>query len=174
MERRTGFLERTMRLRWVFRIVIGLIIIALIIFAYMFWRQIELRRDARESVREQIRAKGVAIAQTIAVTSREDIMESRYDDLQDYFEDLVGQPDVRYIAVMTPEGRAVVHTNARFRGRVLDDAVSRKAAAADDVFVQDIAREDIYDIAVPVMAFTRKAAVVRVGVSYAQVQRMFR
>lgn len=168
-----NFMDRPMRLRWVMRVVVILIVIGLLAVGFEMWQQYKLRGDARDAVRAEIKSKGVALAQTIAITSRDDILKSRYGTLQEYFGELVHQPNVKYLIIVTADGRAVVHTDAKFQGKTLDDEVSKKAADAEDTLIQDLDAEKSYDIAVPVMAFTRKAGVVRVGVSYGAVEKMF-
>jgi sensor histidine kinase regulating citrate/malate metabolism len=171
---KAGFMERPVRMRWLIRIVLALIIIGLIGYLVTLWHTHSLRNTAIVTVRDRIKAEGTALAQTISVTSRDDIAARRYDKLQQYFADLVKQDGVQYIAVIMPDGRAVVHTNAKDRGKVLDDDLSKKAADATDTLVQDVAAQKVYDVAVPVMGLTRKDATVRVGISYADTERLFR
>jgi len=171
------FWDRPVRLIWVARMIAALVLIGLVVLGIQAWRAAGMRDEARAALRRDIQSKGIDIARTIAVTSREDILNRSYDKLQGYCADIVSQrdePDVRYIAIITPDGQAVVHTDAKFRGRRLGDDISRKAAEAADTLVQDIEADRTLDIAVPVMAFTRKAAVVRVGLSYARAAQLFR
>jgi sensor histidine kinase regulating citrate/malate metabolism len=171
-QKKVRFLDRPVRLRWVIRIVMGLVILGVIAYGFQMWQMGRLRGDARQAVRDQIMAKGESVAQSIAITSRDDILNRRYGKLQDYFSDLVSQRDVQYLIVTTPDGRAVVHTDAKYRGKILDDDISKKAAAVDEMRTQDLKADKVYDVAVPVMSFTHKAAVIRVGVSYSAADRV--
>jgi sensor histidine kinase regulating citrate/malate metabolism len=170
-QKRKGFLDRPVRLRWPVRIVLGLIVIGLICYGIHLWQLSSLRGQAREALQNEIRQKGEALAQTIAVTAREDIRSSNSSKLQEYFADLVKQPDLQYLIVMETNGKAVVHTDAKFRGKKLDDDLARKALSASETQVTNVESRSLYDIAVPVMGFTSKAAVVRVGISYARARQ---
>lgn len=172
-QQRRGFIDRPVRMKWLLWVAVILIVAALVIFGLQLWQTAKLRGEAREAIREQIRLEGVALAQTIAITSREDIIRSRYGLVEEYFAEIVRQPNVRYLIVMTPNGNAVVHTNARFRGKRLTDEVSRKALEAQETLAQNVEEENLYDVAVPVMSFTKKAAVVRIGMSYEETQQLF-
>jgi hypothetical protein len=173
-QQKRGFMDRPVRLIWLVRIVIVLIVAALVILGLQAWGMSRLRGEARDAVREQIRLKGEAVAETLAVTAREDILTKHYDGLQRYFADLVRQPDITYLVVMTPDGRAVVHTDAKLRGVLLIDKLSGHAIGATELLVQQEPEKSAYDVAVPVMGFTRMEAVVRVGVSYTSADEMFR
>jgi hypothetical protein len=173
-QRKRGFMDRPVRLRWLAYVALVLIIAALVVLGIQAWSVRTVKLQAQAGAASQIKLKGEAVARTIAVTARQDILNGEYGRLQEYFADLVTQPDMLYLIVMTTDGTAVVHTDTKFRSRKLEDEVAKRAVAADDMLVQVLKATKTYDIAVPVMSFTRKAAVVRVGVSYASAEDMFR
>jgi sensor histidine kinase regulating citrate/malate metabolism len=170
MEHKKQFIDRPVRLRWVIRMVLSLVIICFAIYLFHLWQMSTLRCKSRDAVQNEIMTKGEAIAQTIAVTSRDDIRNSSFDKLQEYFADLVRLPkgDVQYLIVMKPDGTAVVHTDAKYRGRRLGDTLAQNALKASDMVITNVNEKKLYDIAVPVMGFTSKAATVRVGISYSR------
>lgn len=172
-ERRPGFLDRKIRLRWSVYLVGLLIIAGLVFYGITVWQTGTVRGQARDMMRSEIEAKGKAIAQTIAVISRDDVRNGNFDKLQEYFADLVRQQDLRYIIVMRPSGEAVVHTDNRLRGVILKDDPSGRSLQATDVAVMNVEDRELYDVAAPVMEFTRRIAVVRVGVSYTRAKEAF-
>jgi len=172
-ERRPVFLDRKIRLRWTVYIIGLLIIAALVFYGMTVWQMGNVRSQARKMMRNEIKAKGKAIAQTIAVTSRDDIRNGNFDKLQEYFADLVRQQDLRYIIIMKPNGEAAVHTDNRLRGVKLKDDPSKNALRVTDAAAMDVKDRELYDVAVPVMAFTRRIAVVRVGISYTRANEAF-
>jgi len=172
-QQKRGFMDRPVRLRWLLDVALVLVVAALVVFGIQAWSARAIKLAARRGVADQIKLKGEAVARTIAVTARQDILNGEYGRLQEYFVDMVSQRDILYLIVMTTDGTAVVHTDAKFRFKKLDDEVAKKALAANETLVQDLEATRTCDIAVPVMSFTRKTAVVRVGVSYASADEMF-
>lgn len=63
-----GFMDRPVRMRWVIRIVLALIILGLVGYLVTLWQAHSLRNQAIDAVRDRIKAEGTAIAQTIAMT----------------------------------------------------------------------------------------------------------
>lgn len=169
---RTRFIDKTLRLVWVFRIVLFLILIGLASFGYQYYKTYAMRNTAIEALQSERSNYALALARTIAVTSREDILKSRFDVLQDYFSNIAqSSSNVAYIAIMTPDGTAVVHTDTKYRGKKLTDNVSEKAISTEKPIVQQNTDKKLFDADVPVMSYTQKAAVIRVGVSYANVDK---
>lgn len=168
-----SFLDRPVRRRWFLYTSLLLIFACVVIYVSNAWGMHVLRDNARSAVKDQIKLRAETVARTIAITSRQDVLNANYKDLQTYLSDVVGQRDISYIAIVTPDGVAVVHTNAKYKGEKLTGEPNAKADATQQPIVQDIESDKMYDAAVPVMGFTQKAAVVRVGVSYASVDGMF-
>ncbi len=169
---RRRFLDRSIRLRWPIYFVGLLIVLGLYLQATHTLEVRRLNGDARAALKEEILSKGVAIAETIAVTARDDIRAENYDKLQEYFSDIVRQPsvDIQYLIVMKLDGEAAVHTNAKYRGKVLNDDSAKKALKAENLTVTEVDSQSLYDVTVPVMGFTSKSAVVCVGISYEKVK----
>ncbi|MEN6371127.1 MAG: hypothetical protein ABFD64_03855 [Armatimonadota bacterium] len=173
LHQRPAFLDRKVKLRWPLYFIGVLILAGLVLYGVMFWQTATIKSRARDMIQSEIRSKGEAIAETIAVTSRDDIKNGNFDKLQEYFSDLVKQKDIQYIIVMQPNGQAIVHTNTRYRGTRLIDELSQKALEITSVQATDVKDQKLYDVAVPVMSFTRRIAVVRVGVSYNRADQAF-
>jgi hypothetical protein len=161
-----GFFDRPVRLRIVIRIIGVLILVCVAQYGIGVWRLASAKAQSRNAIQNEIRHKGEALAQVIAVTSREDVRNSSFDRLQDYFSDLVKQPDVQYLIVQKLNGEAAVHTDAKFRGKKLNDVLTKTALDAGELTVTDVKEKELYDIAIPVMNFTSRAAIIRIGVSY--------
>jgi hypothetical protein len=174
MENKLGFLDRPVRRRWMLYASVVLVLVGLLVIGFQSLRNYRLATGARESVKNAMRSEGEAVARTIAVISHDDVVNRRYDRLQSYFTDLVGQQNIRYLALVTPDGKAVVHTDAKYLKQRLDDEISTKAIDATELTVQDSEKEKLFDVAVPVMGYTTKLAVVRVGISYARSDALFR
>jgi hypothetical protein len=73
---------------------------------------------------------------------------------------------------MKLNGEAVVHTNNKFVGKRLDDKLAKIALGANKMVITNMSSQNLYDIAVPVMGFTAKAATIRVGISYARARNI--
>lgn len=144
-----------------------------VMYGFNVWRLASIKTQARNAVRSEIQAKGVALAETIAVTSREDVRNSNYEKLQDYFADLVKQPDLQYLIVMKMNGEAAVHTDAKFKGKRLNDALALSALKIDELNISDDKDKQLFDIAIPVMGFTSRAAIIRIGISYGRAKQVF-
>lgn len=170
---KSRFLDRPVRRKWLLYVSGFLILVFLIAYGLLSWKMHVLKNDAKQAVMDQIRLRAETVAHTIAVTSRQDVLNANYKDLQTYFADVVGQRDISYIAVVNTQGVAVVHTDAKFRGKKLTGDTNVKADAAQEQITQTIESDKLYDVAVPVMGLTERAAVVRVGVSYAGTESMF-
>ncbi|MEN6520870.1 MAG: hypothetical protein ABFD46_06945 [Armatimonadota bacterium] len=168
-----GFLDRKVRFKWPLYFIVVLILAGLVLYGVMSWQAAIVKGRARDMIRSEIRSKGEAIAETIAITSRDDIRNGNFDKLQEYFSDLVKQKDLQYIIVMQPNGQAVVHTNSRYRGTLLKDDLSGRALEITSIRAVDVKDQGLYDVAVPVMSFTRRAAIVRVGISYNRANQAF-
>lgn len=173
-QRKKGFLDRQIRLKWPAYFIIALIVLGFVLYGIHMWQIASLRGQARNAVQDEIRKKGESLAQTLATVGRDTIFSSDYEKQQDYFNSLVKMPetDLQYLIVMKMNGEAVVHTNSKYAGKKLDDKLAKKALGANKMVVTDVPSQNLYDIAVPVMGFTAKAAVVRVGISYARSKRV--
>jgi hypothetical protein len=63
---------------------------------------------------------------------------------------LARRDDVAYAVVCDPAGRARFHTNPADVGTVYDSPVARRALAATDTLVQDVASAGVVEVDVPV------------------------
>lgn len=79
--------------------------------------------------------------------------------------------EFRYIYVQDKEGRILVDTTegSPLLGEILNDALTRKARAANQILMQRTA--DIVDVASPVMVGTRRLGIVRIGFSTERIQK---
>jgi len=173
-QKKKGLLDRPVRLFWPFTLFIVFAVVICIGWFYHINKIANLRYTAKHVMKEEIRQKAEALGQTIAVTSRDDIRNSDFNKLQEYFIDIAkNNPDIEYLVVMKLNGEAVVHTDTKFRGKKLQDSLAQAALDADDVVVSEVDDKSLYDVAVPVMGFTSKAAVIRVGASFERSKQAF-
>ncbi|HSB78857.1 MAG TPA: ATP-binding protein, partial [Candidatus Methylomirabilis sp.] len=80
---------------------------------------------------------------------------------------IASEPNVLYVMIMTPSGRALIHSDAREAGHIYTDLMSRQAAGTESPLVQEVWRTDLhaYDFAVPIYILNDRRAVARIGLS---------
>jgi len=92
-------------------------------------------------------------------------------------EELLKEKAVTYAAVVDADGRALSHSDPKRIGEVLDDPISRRARAADDVLLQRTPRDgagQAYDLAVPLRVGARRVGTARLGFDESSIQDALR
>ncbi|MBI3564048.1 MAG: HAMP domain-containing protein [Elusimicrobia bacterium] len=90
-----------------------------------------------------------------------------------HVEEMVKEKAVTYAAVVDPDGRVLSHSDPKHIGEVLDDPVSRAAAASEGVLLQRrraAAGDLAYDLAVPLKVGARRVGTARLGFDESSIQ----
>ena len=150
--RAPGFLDRKMTLRWVL-ILLGVVVVAgLVLWALKALECGRIAADCRERLRESTAQCAEDVARAIAVVGNRQIVDARFESLQDYADNLVRHKPIAYIAIVDVSGKAVVHTDRKLLGKPW------KAPEQDGKTVTAW---------VPVMDYTNRVGAVYVGAAYA-------
>ena len=124
-----------------------LIFLAIIVIAWLVtwaWKSVECGRQVKTRTTELAQDT----AHATAVFGGKQIIAGNWGDLQDFAEDLVKEKPLAYVAIVNPEGVAVVHTNASLRGKPFAEPKDTRRTV---------------NASVPVMNLTKRAATVWVG-----------
>ncbi|MDE2142125.1 MAG: HAMP domain-containing protein [Elusimicrobia bacterium] len=83
-----------------------------------------------------------------------------------HVEELLKEKAVTYAAVVDAQGRVLSHSDPRFIGEVLDDPMSRRARAAEQILLQrrtEAGGGQGYELAVPLTVGSRRVGTARLG-----------
>jgi PAS domain S-box-containing protein len=129
-------------------------------------------------MREQAELRGLAIAQSLAATSKQDLITYNYVALSQSANQAAQGSDLVYIIIHDKEGRVAASSGRpELQGKFLEDPIAQKACASKVPLVQATHLEPLrlptLDVAVPVdiPGSTRSWGVVRVGLSLVAMQR---
>lgn len=125
-----------------------------------------------DSIRNQVERRGIAMAESLAATSRLALATYNYIALEQSVNQFNQDPDTAYIIIHDKEGRVAAYRGrADLQGKLLEDAVSMNAIRAKDVLIQQNLmgpnHTPVLDIAIPVFIVGSEHpwGTVRVGLS---------
>lgn len=149
---RRGFLSRRMTLRW----TLILVLIVVLAGAY-FWgsKALECARvagEAEQALKTCASESADNTARAVSIFANRLIVTEDWAHLQEYADEVVGGGAIVYVAIVNPDGLAVVHTDRSLLNKEFVEPGNKSIAHAS----------------VPVMSFTKQVATVRVGVRYGQ------
>lgn len=150
-----------------------IVAIATLIVALMSAVTFVVDRHQREALLGQARLRAVSLTRSLTAVSSGYLLSYNFVQLEQLADGAVAEEeDVVYAIVHARDGRVAVSTGgSELHGTILDDAVSRRALAANALVVQDVVLprtgERGYDVAIPVFApsSTQKWGTVRLGFS---------
>jgi PAS domain S-box-containing protein len=138
-------------------------------------------RQQSSIISEQLELRGLAIAQSLAATSKTDLITYNYISLTQSANQAAQDPDLVYVIIHDKEGRVAAYSSrADLQGKYLEDAVSRNASRTPSPLVQKNFLNDhqtpILDIAVPVLVpgSDRTWGVIRTALSLLPMQQQIR
>lgn len=133
------------------------------------------------TIRYQVERRGLAIAQSLAATSKAALTTYNYISLSQSANQAAQDPDLAYVIIHDKEGRVAGYSGQpEFEGKFLTDALSQSAVSSSVPLVQtgslEATRTPILDIAVPVaiQGSERPWGVVRVALSLGPMHRQIR
>ncbi|MDH3557466.1 MAG: HAMP domain-containing protein, partial [Deltaproteobacteria bacterium] len=129
------------------------------------------------SIKQEVEVRGFAVAHSIAAVSTQALVTYNYITLEQNAEQASRGADIVYVIILDKEKKVAVFSgHSGWQGKYLDDAVNRKALAANTAVIQSVLWEEtgerVMDIAVPVFlpGSEMKWGTVRVGLS---LERMY-
>jgi PAS domain S-box-containing protein len=135
-------------------------------------------RSFTRSIHEEVQARGLAVAQSIAAVSTNALLTYNYVALEQNAEQASRGSDLVYVIILNKEQTVAAFSgHSGWQGRYLDDPLNERALSATAPVIQSYTwpetDERVLDIAVPVYisGFPVKWGTVRVGLS---LERMYR
>jgi len=130
-----------------------------------------------ENIKKEVKARGLAVAQSIAAVSTNALLTYSYVTLEQNAEQASQGTDIVYVIILDKEERVAAFSgHSGWQGNYLGDGVNKKALAAKRPVIQSVLWEEtserVLDIAVPVFIPNSelKWGTVRVGLS---LERMY-
>jgi two-component system sensor histidine kinase AtoS len=153
----------------------GLVTLLLVITA------LSVSYQQAKTIRDQVKRRGMAIAHSIAATSRSALTTYDYVALSQTANQAAQDPDLAYVIIHDKEGRVAGYSGRPdLEWKFLPDGVSQRAIASRESLVQNVmmdgAGAPVLDIAVPVTipGSDRPWGVVRVALSLDPMYRQIR
>jgi signal transduction histidine kinase len=121
----------------------------------------------RRTVLSEAQEKGLLLTKVFAHATVQALVADDFLNLRQIVNSIASEPNVLYVMIMEPSGRALIHSDMRDVGQTHTDPLSRQAAAAESPLVQEVWRTGLhaYDFAVPIYVLNDRRAVARVGIS---------
>ena len=130
-----------------------------------------------KSIKQEVEARGLAVARSIAAVSTNALVTYNYITLEQNAEKASQGTDIVYVIILDKEKKVAAFSgHSGWQGNYLDDPVNVKALAATSQVIQSVfwqeTGERVLDIAIPVFisGSDRKWGTVRVGLS---LERMY-
>ena len=127
----------------------------------------------RNNIVDEVQRRGAVLARNLAAISSGPLLLYHYTALEQNVVHLAEDDDVAYAIILDAEGRVAAHSEAAGSvGTVANDPASRRAVAADQPLVQEVAAggESFYDFAVPIQVGGQRWGTTRVGLSRRRVE----
>lgn len=133
------------------------------------------------SIKQEVEARGLAVAQSIAAVSTNALLTYNYVVLEQNAEQASQGTDIVYVIILNKEGRVAAFSGHHsWQGEQMEDPLTRKALAAKSPVIQPLFWEEtgvrVLDLAVPVFIpnSEMKWGTVRVGLSLERMYRQIR
>jgi PAS domain S-box-containing protein/putative nucleotidyltransferase with HDIG domain len=110
-----------------------------------------------------------SLAKTLAMNTANAIALRDYAALREFVDNMAHGEHVRYAIILDDGGAVLAHSRRELEGILLDDPVSRAAAAADELLTQPDGA-DTLDVTAPLHIAGRKWGAVRIGYSLTEMQ----
>ncbi len=121
----------------------------------------------KRTVLAEAQERGLELTKVFAHASVQAFVADDFLSLRQMVNSISSEPDVLYVMIMDPSGRALIHSDMRDAGQIYTDLLSRQAAGTESPLVQEVWRTGLhaYDFAVPIYVLNDRRAVARVGLS---------
>ena len=110
---------------------------------------------------------GLQLTKVFARATVQGLVADDFLNLRQIVSSIASEPNVLYVMIMEPSGRALIHSDMREAGQIYADPLSRQAAGTESPLVQEVWSTDLrgYDFAVPIYVLNDRRAVARIGLS---------
>ena len=164
---------KQIRLKTRFMVATGAVLLVLMAVIMLL-----VGRSFTRSIQEEVQARGLAVAHSIAAVSTNALLTYNYVALEQNAEQASRGPDLVYVIILNKEQTVAAFSgHSGWQGKYLDDPLNERALSATAPLIQSHmwseTGERVLDIAVPVYisGFPVKWGTVRVGLS---LERMYR
>ncbi|MGH7595046.1 MAG: ATP-binding protein [bacterium] len=158
-----------LRLEVKFFLIIMVLVISLIsAVLYLVYSQQE------QSILAEVEARAYDLATVLAFAGVRAHLEGNYLALQELVDSIKNRDDVRQTMMLDLDGKVLVHNYVAHRDKVYADPLTRKILHADGLPVIGyyyFEKENVVDVATPVIVSGRKVAVARVIISLNTAER---
>ncbi len=167
-----SWFPRKISLKTRFMVATGAVVFALMVIIIVL-----VGNRSSRSIKQEVEVRGFAVAHSIAAVSTQALVTYNYITLEQNAEQASQGADIVYVIILDKEKKVATFSgHSGWQGKYLDDAVNRKALAANTAVIQSVLWEEtgerVMDIAVPVFipGSEMKWGTVRVGLS---LERMY-
>jgi len=119
------------------------------------------------AILDEAKQRGLQLTKIFAHASVQAVVADDFIVMRHVVNSIGSEPDVLYVMILDPSGRALVHSDIKQTGLRYTDALAIWAARADRPLRQEIwtTGVHVYDFAVPIYVLTEQRAVARIGIS---------
>ncbi len=167
-----SWFPRKISLKTRFMVATGAVVFVLMVIIIVL-----VGNRSSRSIKQEVEVRGFAVAHSIAAVSTQALVTYNYTTLEQNAEQASQGADIVYVIILDKEKKVATFSgHSGWQGKYLDDAVNRKALAANTAVIQSVLWEEtgerVMDIAVPVFlpGSEMKWGTVRVGLS---LERMY-
>jgi PAS domain S-box-containing protein len=142
----------------------------LVVFGLMSGVVLVVEQRQHSAIIEEVERRGEVIARSLAATSSGPLLLYNYTTLEQNVARTAVEADVAYAIVLDAEGKVAAHSErAAAIGTALEGEVDARAAAAEDLLIQEVSEEPgnpgVLDFAVPIRVERQRWGVARIGLS---------
>jgi PAS domain S-box-containing protein len=142
----------------------------LVVFGLMGGVLLVVEQRQRGAIIEEVERRGEVTARSLAATSSGPLLLYNYTALEQNAARAAADADVVYAMVLDAEGKVAAHSElAAAVGTELEGEVDARAAAAEDLLIQEVNEEPgghgVLDFAVPIEVERQRWGVARIGLS---------
>ncbi|MFH1215074.1 MAG: PAS domain S-box protein [Pseudomonadota bacterium] len=129
----------------------------------------------KESLENELRKRGLALAADLAKFSTRPLLDNDLPTLRRFVNHSMEQEYVRYVFLLDPQGKVVMHSNLDEVGKIYEDSSNVAAMQSEDPgFLKSLFPkngEHYYDIFSPIRVADARLGTVRLGYSYMAVEK---
>lgn len=156
------------------RIKIGGLVIVTAVVVLAILSALNIFRETA-SVQKTLENKGYAVLYSQENLAKSAVESNNFELLRENFKNVITRDsEFRYLVLVDKDGKAVVHSDISREGRVFNDAVGAKAAAATEPLVQNYKRdtgEKLVDVTLPVVIDGKHWGALRVGIPLTEIDK---